>query len=389
MLDEGKKNKKKDDDDLTYTKRGQYRLGMGKLSSQRLSQQDRESNKSSAENRRKTLQSTGMKDVASLTAQHGIAAGLGGALGTALYRQAQKSKIYKKAAKMRAGSELKKSNPAAFAAKQKAVGIREGYENKLALIREAKYGKADAALDAASFIPGPAGSVASLASAARSLGRKDYVGAALDAAGALPGVGYLAKAAKVARVGSKAVKTAKASRAAAKDSRAVSKGGKITDPARLARRTKALKAIKSRRGKRGGLGAALAGAAGGAGAASALGGGNNQQTNIRVQRPDSPAFKGSALRSGSSFDMARQRAANVNFSKQQQESYKMIKSIAEGSDTKELNFADGAVELSPSVASKIVETYNALNTDNKKIVLEMINKDKNSFMKFANFASVK
>jgi DNA-directed RNA polymerase alpha subunit len=41
------------------------------------------------------------------------------------------------------------------------------------------------------------------------------------------------------------------------------------------------------------------------------------------------------------------------------------------------------------MASKIVETYNALNNDNKKVVQEMINKDKNSFMKFANFASGK
>ena len=71
------------------------------------------------------------------------------------------------------------------------------------------------------------------------------------------------------------------------------------------------------------------------------------------------------------------------------ENYNMIKSIAEGTDTKELNFADGAVEISPSVATKIVETYNALNADNKKLVQEMINSDKNSFMKFANFASSK
>lgn len=326
-------------------------------------------------NRTKTLRSNALKDVASLAQQHGIAAGLGGALGTALYRRAN-SKIYKRAAKIRSGYNLSKSNPAAFAAKQKAVGIRESYQNKLALIRESKYGKADAALDAASFIPGPAGSIASLASAARSLKRKDYVGAALDAAGALPGVGYLAKGAKVARVASKAL-------------RPVSKGGKITDPARLARRTKALKAIKSRRGgKLGGLGAALAGAAGGAGAATALGG-DSQPTNVRVQRPDSPAFKGSTLRTGSSFDTARQRAANVNFARQQQENYKMIKSIAESAESKELKFADGAVELTPSVAGKIVETYNALNATNKKIVLEMINKDKNSFMKFANFASGK
>lgn len=118
-------------------------------------------------------------------------------------------------------------------------------------------------------------------------------------------------------------------------------------------------------------------------------GGGNQRTNFNVDRPDSAAFKGRELQGTNPYASARQRAADVQFARQQQENYKKIKSIAEGTEVKEIKFADGAVELTPSVAGKIVETYNALNATNKKIVLEMINKDKNSFMKFANFASGK
>lgn len=70
----------------------------------------------------------------------------------------------------------------------------------------------DTALDAASLIPGPVGSAASLASAAKSASKGDYTGAALDVAGALPGVGYAAKAAKAGRtVGKTAAKTARKS----------------------------------------------------------------------------------------------------------------------------------------------------------------------------------
>jgi hypothetical protein len=144
-------------------------------------------------------------------------------------------------------------------------------------------------------------------------------------------------------------------------------------------------------------GAATGGAAGAAAGAAAGGGddnnnrggdGNQGAPNYKINRPDSPAFKGSAIRSSNAYQTTRQRQADVNMSRQN-ENYKMIKSIAEGTEAKEIKFYDGAVELTPSMASKIVETYNALNNDNKKVVQEMINKDKNSFMKFANFASGK
>jgi hypothetical protein len=110
--------------------------------------------------------------------------------------------------------------------------------------------------------------------------------------------------------------------------------------------------------------------------------------NYNVDRPDSPAFKGRDVEGKvNPFDMVRSRQTNINFARQQNENLKTIKKIAEGTETKELNLVDGTVELSPTVATKIVETYNALNSDNKKVVQEMINSDRNSFMKFANFAS--
>lgn len=97
-----------------------------------------------------------------------------------------------------------------------AVGRRlpeETFKSKLQQIREARqYGAADAALDAASFVPGPAGSAASLASAGMSLSRGDYIGAALDTLGALPVVGYGAKALKAVKVARAISKTKKSSK---------------------------------------------------------------------------------------------------------------------------------------------------------------------------------
>ena len=95
----------------------------------------------------------------------------------------------------------------------------ESFYNRVDMLREARqYGSADMALDAASFLPGPAGSAASLASAGMSISRGDYVGAALDAAGALPLVGYAAKAAKAAKV-------ARALRKASKATKVIDKAG--------------------------------------------------------------------------------------------------------------------------------------------------------------------
>lgn len=280
---------------------------------------------------------SGVSGSASLKAGHS----LGYALGKALKDRSVKKKVMQKAAtaRSRAGEvkQLRKSNVAAAA----GVGHSESFRHKLAMIREQR--------EVNEVVPLAIAAAARLAPAAIRAG-----GALLRSRAAKKIGGALLKSGKkVAGFGKKVLRKAL---------RGAGKVGKFAGTAALG---------------------ALAG-----GGSNENGGGANDKT-YNTDRQDSPAFKGTSVRSTNPYASARQRAADISFSRQQQESYKMIKSIAEGSDTKELNFADGAVELSPSVASKIVETYNALNTDNKKIVLEMINKDKNSFMKFANFASVK
>ena len=104
-------------------------------------------------------------------------------------------------------------------------GLKGRFAARLKEVRE--YGVADAAADAASFIPGPAGSAASLASAGLSLSRGDYVGAGLDALGAIPLVGYAAKAAKIAKVARAASKVAGAAADANKVARAATDASKV------------------------------------------------------------------------------------------------------------------------------------------------------------------
>lgn len=143
---------------------------------------------------------------------------------------------------------------------------------------------------------------------------------------------------------------------------------------------------------KGKLGAAAAGAAAGSAVSGGSndGGGSSAPINIRVQRPDSVAFKGSRLSGTDPYKAKRARDFEKSASQNEgNESLKALKTISEGSSDFALNFIDGTINVSPSVASKIVETYNALNVENKKLVQEMINSDKNSFMKFANFASSK
>jgi len=86
------------------------------------------------------------------------------------------------------------------------------FRNNLNILREnEQYDKTDAALDAASMIPGPAGVAATLVSSARNAKRGNYTDAALDAVGALPVAGYAAKAVKVGRVMSRVSKASKQS----------------------------------------------------------------------------------------------------------------------------------------------------------------------------------
>jgi hypothetical protein len=49
-------------------------------------------------------------------------------------------------------------------------------------------------------------------------------------------------------------------------------------------------------------------------------------------------------------------------------------------------FEDGSVYVTPTLANRLLETYSKLNMKNKVSIREMINKDKSSFIKVANFS---
>jgi hypothetical protein len=120
------------------------------------------------------------------------------------------------------------------------MGLKESFRQKITERRrleeeKRQYGAADAAADAASFIPGPAGSAASLASAGLSASRGDYVGAALDTVGAIPLVGYAAKAAKVARVAKTASEVGKVGKAVDTASDVAKVADKAADVAKIAK----------------------------------------------------------------------------------------------------------------------------------------------------------
>lgn len=231
------------------------------------------------------------------------ASAAGGALGVALGQN-----IFGNRSKVKAKNLTKMTKlPMKMSPKTPAKVMRESkFRDRLNELREARqYGAADAALDAASFIPGPAGMAASLGSAGMSLSRGDYLGAALDVAGAIPLVGYAAKAAKMAKVAKAAGKVGKVEKAADLAGK-ISKGGKITDPARLARRTAIAKGLKAG-GKGGKLGkfAKIAGI--GALGAAALGGGNGGSGGSNSGKDGSsgstavPAFKGTSIKGTDSF----------------------------------------------------------------------------------------
>lgn len=174
---------------------------------------------------------------------------------------------------------------------QKQMKLRESkFRDRLEALREARqYGAADAALDAASFIPGPAGSAASLASAGMSLSRGDYVGAALDTLGAIPILGYGAKALKLARKGSKIAKAASG----------VGKAEKAAKTAKTGKSSKLGKAANL--GGAGLLGANLA-SGGSSGDSGSSGGSGSSAIDTSSAKVDvGPAFKGSSLKGTDSF----------------------------------------------------------------------------------------
>lgn len=268
----------------------------------------------------------------------------------------------------------------ARAAAQKPTA-NESYKLKLQELREARqYGAADAALDAASFIPGPAGSAASLASAGMSLSRGDYAGAALDAASALPGVGYLAKAAKVAKV--------------ARASSKISKAGKITDAARLARRTKALdrlKAGKKGKWKKKDIDIDVNTSS------------NNNSSVSRSSSSNAPEtsnmpnyqFKASPekYRSRGVGNDATQRERERQLNRKSQQAMmkeNVLLSIKEivSNDIKEqtVTINEQEININNTVAKKIMLVYESVNSTNKKKMEKMLNESAASFNKVLTFA---
>ena len=255
----------------------------------------------------------------------------------------------------------------------------EDFKLRLEQLREEAYGAKDAALDAASFIPGPVGSAASLGSAYRSWKRGDKVGAALDVAGALPGVGYLAKGAKAAKAASEVSKVAKAGKAA----EVASKVGKAAKTAG----SKVAK-VASKVGKVG----RLAGAA--AGLAAGLSGGSSDSSSSAAKEKTYGGFARDVgkVKTGSAAPVAAQTATEK--SKERQALKKLsentitdIQSMLESGDSLHEMVINGkTVTLNNNMAKRIIEVYDSVNTKNKKIVEGMLNEDLESFKKLLNFS---
>lgn len=314
-----------------------------------------------------------------------------------------------------------------FSPKNDALGIHLSEE---ALDEDKAYDKTDAALDAASFIPGPAGSAASLASAKRSASKGKYVDAALDVIGALPVVGYGGKAAKVAKVATSKAGSAlkdyvkkkvsdiakkraeaaakKAAEKKAKESvlagskEAFKKGvGKEASKSRLKKWRR-----KRRDDKDGAKGAAAAGAAAGAGG-GLISKGWEALKAATADRDPRGAFKSAERDYQFGRELGRmgapqQTTVDPSSAAQQRRAFggapqgyyrestnlSKIKMIVENKTKKdEITFQDGkSVEITERVAKKILGIYESLNKTNKKNLEKMLNEDILSFRKVVNFA---
>lgn len=64
-----------------------------------------------------------------------------------------------------------------------------------------------------------------------------------------------------------------------------------------------------------------------------------------------------------------------------------LKTISESNEVYTHQFIDGTVDITPTLATKLLETYSKLNGKNKSSIQEMINKSKNSFIKVAKFSA--
>ena len=279
--------------------------------------------------------------------------------------------------------------------------IKESFEEHLKYIREARqYGAADAALDAASFVPGPAGSAASLASAGMSLSRGDYLGAALDAAGALPIVGYAAKAAKVAKLAKTAKKATTAAKVTDATTSVAKAGNKKIDSAKVLDRYKRMKTAGKKalsggkKGKVGKLGklsktAKIAGVA-----SSALDAGGSTPSSAPTTQYNTSRREVSRV-SGIE-DSSRQRRLGDYETRSTQDAkrlraisesnIKVLKTIQEGAETT-LKFNDGSeADVNYLLATKIINIYESINKNNKQLMAKMLDESLDSFKKVSNFA---
>jgi hypothetical protein len=98
-----------------------------------------------------------------------------------------------------------------------------------------------------------------------------------------------------------------------------------------------------------------------------------------------PAFGGQQPGHDSSFNRYRNRQMARNFAMNPQQQaanegvMSTLKTLTESTKIYEL-------EITPVIASKITKLYESLNEKNKLVFLEMINKDRETFLKVTNFA---
>ena len=285
--------------------------------------------------------------------------------------------------------------------------IREEDKNKTKSDESDEYGKTDAALDAASLIPG-IGSVASVVSAVRNVARGKHSDAALDAAGIIPGVNYVTKPVKAAKAAARALRTvkkiekvedAKGLKSLSRRTRKINR--KKVDP------TKAAKPPKSRfrriLDRVSGIGAGVAGAVGGAlgAAASALGDGDLSD----VKKPtDQNVFKFGAVPINIG---GRTQRIDMSDAAQQQRMFgqgtvgqfsgpalresnlSLIKKLSKSKSLSEsvIHFTnENSVTINKGTAKKIMKVYNSLNESNKGKMEKMLNESVVTFTQAINFA---
>ena len=258
---------------------------------------------------------------------------------------------------------------------------RPTYEEKVAILRKQKMeeGLADVA-DTVADIAVP------YYSAGKKAWKGDYKGAAKDAAvdtammavggpltrvaakGLKAGAGLVRKGvSKLAGTGEKAV---------ARDASAIAKSAKAS-------KTKAPKSGSTWK-------SALAGAAGGA-AASAVSGGDKSSsekisTGIIRDKPTGKEYSSWETRP-SSDPVYKAKMKKASLSPVSENKITDIRTmVSEGVDNMDLSINGRQVTLNTSMAKRILEVYDSVNTKNKKIVEGMLNEDLESFKKLLNFS---